>query len=138
VAVRGGPQGPTGWSRRGTRPARAPRRRRRQWTFTAVLLVLALAGAVIANMLARSHGTFAVTAVAVAPANPPAPNQCHVTVDVVGTIVTNGHGGTVTYQWTRSGGGTPPGPEGKGPRGPAAPPSPPKRAVPGPGADPLS
>lgn len=100
---------PAGWSQPGTRLPRAPRRRRRQWTFAAVLLVLALVGAAIAVVLARPPGgAFTVTAVAVAPANPPAPNQCGVTVDVVGTIVTNGHGGTVTYQWTRSGGATQP------------------------------
>jgi hypothetical protein len=46
--------------------------------------------------------------VAVAPASQPRPGHCDVTVNVVGTIVTNGRGGTVMYQWTRSDGTTSP------------------------------
>jgi hypothetical protein len=30
-------------------------------------------------------------------------NKCDVTVDVMGTIFTNGHGGQVSYQWVRNG-----------------------------------
>ena len=45
---------------------------------------------------------FKVTSVAVAPAAAPG-DKCNVTVDVVGTIVTNGKGGQVTYQWVRNG-----------------------------------
>jgi hypothetical protein len=45
--------------------------------------------------------------VAVAPAQLPG-DQCNVTVTVVGTIQTNSRGGTVSYQWIRSGGLTTP------------------------------
>lgn len=58
--------------------------------------------------LTGSHGTFAVTAVAVAPASQPAPGRCNITVSVVGTIVTSGGAGTASYQWTRSDGTTSP------------------------------
>ena len=56
------------------------------------------AGAIVATLLLRGHGSFAVTAVAVAPASPPPSHRCHVTVAIVGTIITNGRGGAVTCQ----------------------------------------
>jgi hypothetical protein len=49
----------------------------------------------------RTHEALKVNAVSVALANPPG-TKCNVTVDVVGTIVTNGHGGAITYQWIRN------------------------------------
>jgi hypothetical protein len=55
----------------------------------------------------RAHDHLKVTAVAVAPAQLPG-KQCNVTVTVVGTIETNGRGGTVSYEWIRSGGLTSP------------------------------
>jgi hypothetical protein len=71
-------------------------------------VLLAAIGAAVAFVLVRPHGALTVTAVAVAPASPPRPGHCDITVNVVGTIVTNGHGGAVTYQWTRSDGTTSP------------------------------
>jgi hypothetical protein len=55
----------------------------------------------------RGHDHLKVTAVAVAPAQLPG-NGCNVTVNVVGTIRTNGRGGIVSYRWIRSGGVTSP------------------------------
>jgi hypothetical protein len=65
-------------------------------------LTLAIIAAVAVVLWLRTHEVFKVTSVAVAPAALPG-DKCNVTVDVVGTIVTNGHGGQVTYQWVRNG-----------------------------------
>lgn len=46
-----------------------------------------------------------VHVIGVAPSADPG-TACDVTVDVVGTIATNGRGGTLTYQWIRSDGQT--------------------------------
>ncbi len=97
---------PAGWGRTDAQPG--TRRPRRGWAIAAVFVLLAAIGAAVTFVLMRQHGALAVTAVAVAPANPPGHGQCDVTVNVVGTIVTNGRGGTVTYQWTRSDGTTSP------------------------------
>src|SRR5690606_33839230 len=53
----------------------------------------------------QRQNPLAVTAATVAPAEPPG-DQCDVTVDVVGTVQTNGRPGTITYQWIRSDGET--------------------------------
>lgn len=50
-------------------------------------------------------GPLSVLAVNVTPAQAPGHN-CDVTVDVVGTIRTDGRGGIVTYQWQRNDGQT--------------------------------
>jgi hypothetical protein len=77
--------------------------------FLVALAALAVVAAVVTALALRgSHGAFAVTAVAVAPSSPPPSHKCNVAVEMVGTIVTNGNGGTVTYQWTRSDGTTSP------------------------------
>jgi hypothetical protein len=78
--------------------------------FLVALAALAVVAAVVTALALRgSHGGgLAVTAVAVAPSSPPPSHECHIAVEVVGTIVTNGNGGTVTYQWTRSDGTTSP------------------------------
>ena len=49
-----------------------------------------------------SPGTLTVTAATVSVANPDKIG-CNSTVDVVGTIFTNGNGGPITYQWTKDG-----------------------------------
>jgi len=100
---------PEGWGAQGVSVAEAgPRRRRGRWVIAGVFVLLAVIGAAITFVVLRPHGSLAVTAVAVAPAIPPRPGQCDVTVNVVGTIVTNGRGGALTYQWTRSDGTTSP------------------------------
>jgi eukaryotic-like serine/threonine-protein kinase len=86
-----------------TRPAPPPKRRSRRWvSVLSTFLTLAIIAAVGVILWLRMHEVFKVTSVAVAPAAAPG-NKCNVTVDVVGTIVTNGHGGQVTYQWIRNG-----------------------------------
>jgi serine/threonine-protein kinase len=100
---------PDGWGAWGVSGAEAGLRRRRgRWAIAGVFVLLAVIGAAITFVVLRPRGSLAVTAVAVAPAIPPRPGQCDVTVNVVGTIVTNGRGGALTYQWTRSDGTTSP------------------------------
>jgi hypothetical protein len=84
----------------GTRP---PRRRWRR-----MLRLLVLAAVLVAGLvwwLDRSGDDLAVAGVKVAPADEPG-YACGLTVDVVGTIATNGEAGTVRYQWLRSDGET--------------------------------
>jgi hypothetical protein len=97
---------PAGWGDPGSRPGR--RQPRSRWAIAGIFVLLAAIAAAVTFALLRPHGALAVTAVAVAPASPPRLGQCDVTVNVVGTIVTNGRGGAVTYQWTRSDGTTSP------------------------------
>jgi len=78
--------------------------KRRRWrAAVSTFITAAIIGAVAVVLWQRAHDQLKVTAVAVAPAQPPG-NQCNVTVTVVGTIQTNGRGGTVSYQWIRNGG----------------------------------
>jgi serine/threonine protein kinase len=80
-----------------------PKRRRRRWlSVLSTFLTLAIIAAVAVVLWLRTHEVFKVTSVAVAPAAAPG-DKCNVTVDVVGSIVTNGRGGDVTYQWIRNG-----------------------------------
>jgi hypothetical protein len=44
--------------------------------------------------------TLRVTGVSVLLSTPP--TSCNVTVEMIGTIVTNGKGGVITYQWARN------------------------------------
>ena len=93
---------------RAPRPPGRLRARTRTLAFAAALLGLVVAAGVISAVALRGHGSLTVTAVAVAPASPPPAHRCGETVRLVGTIITNGRGGTVTYQWTRSDGTTSP------------------------------
>ena len=116
------PPRPPGWGGSGdqpgggaglARPGRAERQRhgrRPRGLFLVGLAALAVVAAVVTALALRVHGSgaFTVTAVAVAPSSPPPSHKCDIAVEVVGTIVTNGNGGTVTYQWTRSDGTTSP------------------------------
>jgi eukaryotic-like serine/threonine-protein kinase len=91
---------------REARQSQSPQRRPgrgRQWllTISAVVVVAAIA-AVAFLLLHRSHAALKVTAVAVAPATLPG-HKCNITVDVVGTIETNGDAGQLMYQWVRNG-----------------------------------
>jgi serine/threonine protein kinase len=97
---------PAGWGGPDSDPR--VRRPRGRWAIVSAFLLLAVVGAAVTFVLLRPHGALAVTAVAVAPASPPRPGQCDVTVNVIGTIVTNGRSGAVMYQWTRSDGTTSP------------------------------
>jgi hypothetical protein len=84
-------------------PPPRPRKRRRWRAAVSALITAAILGAAGVIFWQRTHDHLNVTAVAVAPAHLPG-SQCNVTVNVVGTITTNGLGGTVSYQWIRGGG----------------------------------
>jgi hypothetical protein len=91
-----------------TTPPDQRRRGRRRRTARAVLsglVTLALVGGVLGFLWWRQQNPLVVTAAAVAPAQPPG-NACDLTVDVVGTVQTNGKAGTFTYLWVRSDGQT--------------------------------
>jgi serine/threonine protein kinase len=89
-----------------TPPPRRPKRRR--WRVAiSTFVTAAIFGAVGVILWERAHDQLTVRAVSVTPAQLPG-TRCNVTVNVVGTIKTNGHGGTVSYQWIRSGGLTSP------------------------------
>jgi Protein kinase domain len=92
-----GNDGPDGW------PAARPRRRRRRWTgvLSSVLTVAIVAG-IAGYVWNKTHQTLKVTSATVSVANP-VKIGCNSTVDVVGTVDTNGKGGPVTYQWTKDG-----------------------------------
>jgi hypothetical protein len=81
------------------------RRRGRLPALASGLLTLALLAGVGGYLWWERQNPLVVTAAVVAPAQLPG-DQCDVTVDVVGTVQTNGRGGTVTYQWIRSDGET--------------------------------
>jgi Protein kinase domain len=94
---RRGNGGPDGW------PSARPRRRRRRWTgILSSLLTVAIVAGVGAYVWNKTHQTLKVTAATVSVANP-GNIACNSTVDVVGTIFTNGNGGPITYQWTKDG-----------------------------------
>jgi serine/threonine-protein kinase len=88
-------------------PPQPPPKRRRWRAAVSTLVTAAILGAVGVILWQRAHDHLKVTAVAVAPAQPPG-NQCNITVSVVGTITTNGRGGIVSYRWIRGGGLTSP------------------------------
>lgn len=81
----------------------SPRRRRRRWPrMLSTAVTLAIIAAVGVVLWIRAHETLKISAVAVAPAGLPG-TRCNVTVDVVGTVFTNTHGGQIQYQWIRNG-----------------------------------
>ena len=89
--------GPDGW------PAGRPRRRRRRWTgLLSSLLTVAIVAGVAGYVWNKTHQTLKITAATVSVTNPDKIG-CNSTVDVVGTIDTNGKGGPITYQWTKDG-----------------------------------
>jgi len=89
--------GPDGW------PAARPRRRRRRWTgLLSSLLTVAIVAGIAAYVWTKTHQTLKITAATVSVTNP-GKIACSSTVDVVGTISTNGKGGPITYQWTKDG-----------------------------------
>jgi len=89
--------GPDGW------PTARPRPRRRRWTgVLSSLLTFAIVAGIAAYVWNKTHQTLKITAATVSVANPDK-IACNSTVDVVGTIFTNGNGGPITYQWTKDG-----------------------------------
>ena len=83
-----------------TAPAR--RRSRRLTGVLSSLLTFAIVAGIGAYVWTKTHQALKVTSATVTVANP-GKIACNATVDVVGTIVTNGKGGPVTYQWTKDG-----------------------------------
>jgi tRNA A-37 threonylcarbamoyl transferase component Bud32 len=90
--------GPDGW------PTARPRPRRRRWTgVLSSLLTFAIVAGIAAYVWNKTHHqALTITAATVSVANP-GKIACNSTVDVVGTIFTNGNGGPITYQWTKDG-----------------------------------
>jgi hypothetical protein len=89
--------GPQAW------PTARPRPRRRRWAgVLSSLLTFAIVAGIAAYVWNKTHQTLKVTAATVSVANPDKIG-CNSTVDVVGTIFTNGNGGPITYQWTKGG-----------------------------------
>jgi serine/threonine protein kinase len=89
--------GPQAW------PTARPRPRRRRWAgVLSSLLTFAVVAGIAAYVWNKTHQTLKVTVATVSVANPDKIG-CDSTVDVVGTIFTNGNGGPITYQWTKGG-----------------------------------
>jgi hypothetical protein len=93
-----------------TADRRRPGRRRGRWrgrlrALASGLVTLVLVAGVAAYLWQRHENPLVVTGAVVAAAEEPG-DQCDVTVDVVGTIQTNGPPGTISYQWIRSDGET--------------------------------
>nr|WP_281283375.1 serine/threonine-protein kinase [Trebonia kvetii] len=79
------------------------RPRRRSHRLAGVLssvLTFAIVAAIGAYVWTKTHQTLKVTKATVSVVHP-GKIACNATVDVVGTIFTNGKGGPVTYQWTK-------------------------------------
>ena len=90
-------RGPDGW------PTVRPKRRRRRWTgLLSSLLTVVIVAAIAGYVWNKTHQTLKVSSIAVTVANP-SKIGCNSTVDVIGTIATNGKGGPITYQWTKDG-----------------------------------
>ncbi|GIH08750.1 hypothetical protein Rhe02_68170 [Rhizocola hellebori] len=82
------------------RPNRARRRLISIFTGLITVVILAVVGYFIIQRLAPLQ----VTSVAVGIAQPLPANACDTRVDVVGTVTSNGNGGSFTYRWLRSDG----------------------------------
>jgi serine/threonine-protein kinase len=106
ITVRFGPgissSPPPGWSQDRQQTPQRPRRRNlmRQTLFSALTTGLVVAG--ILYYLANHHTPrLQVLGASVAAAGGPT-QSCNATVDVVGTIQTNGGDGVISYRWSRS------------------------------------
>jgi serine/threonine protein kinase len=79
------------------------RPRRPRWRgIVSALITFAIVGGIGAYVWMRTHQPpLKVTGVSVALASPLG-NACNATAELVGTIVTNGEGGPITYQWVQN------------------------------------
>ena len=66
------------------------------------VLTFAIVAGIGAYVWTKTHQTLKITKATVSVVHP-GKIACNATVDVVGTIFTNGKGGPVTYQWTKDG-----------------------------------
>lgn len=89
--------GPADWPVMRARP-----RSRRLTGLLGSVLTFALVAGIGAYVWNKTHQALKVTAATVSVVHP-GKIACNATVDVVGTIYTNGKGGPVTYQWTKDG-----------------------------------
>jgi hypothetical protein len=89
--------GPAAW------PTVGPRQRSHRLAgLLSSVITFALVAGIAAYVWHKTHETLKVTSATVTVVHP-GKIVCNTTVDVVGTIVTNGKGGPVTYQWTKDG-----------------------------------
>ncbi|MEU7892728.1 hypothetical protein AB0B45_07670 [Nonomuraea sp. NPDC049152] len=86
-------------SSHGARAKKAARARRRRTVVSTAVFALIVAGAVLAWFSVRSSADLVVRAVTV---SAPKTLGCRKTATITGNLVTNGSGGSVTYQWLRS------------------------------------
>jgi Protein kinase domain len=93
--------GPAGWPTARSRP-----RSRRLTGLLSSVLTIALVAGIAAYVWNKNHQALKVTAATVSVAHL-GKIACNATVDVVGTIDTNGKGGPITYQWTKDGSNQP-------------------------------
>jgi serine/threonine kinase PknH len=107
VTLRFGPGPGAGVAPRapGWTPAPKRRRRKRSPLLGGVLTGLIVAAVIGYLLLQGEPGKLEVLGATVAPAAAPG-QQCNLTVDIVGTVQTNGHSGVITYRWSRSDGET--------------------------------
>jgi hypothetical protein len=86
--------------------ARTRRRGRRRWPgIVSTIITLAIVGGVAYYVWHKNqHHALQVTGVTVAANAGIEPKACAGLVTVIGTIATNGAGGPVTYQWTKTSG----------------------------------
>jgi serine/threonine protein kinase len=84
-------------------PGPRPRPRSRPvWRgVVSTLITAAIVAGVGVYLWEREHQTLKITGVNVTAANPSV--GCDGTADIIGTISTNGHGGTISYQWVENG-----------------------------------
>jgi serine/threonine protein kinase len=81
---------------------RRGRRSRHAWRdVVSTLITAAIVAGVGVYLWEREHQTLKITGVGVTAANESV--GCNGTADLIGTISTNGHGGTISYQWVRNG-----------------------------------
>jgi hypothetical protein len=82
-------------------PGRRPRPRPVWRGVVSTLITAAIVAGVGVYLWERQHQTLKITGVVVTAANPSV--GCDGTADIIGAISTNGHGGTVSYQWVENG-----------------------------------
>jgi hypothetical protein len=76
------------------------RRRPRRWRgVLASVLTLAIAAGVWAYVWERSHAKLSVTSVSVKASKETVAPGCNGTVTITGTVLTNGRGGPISYEW---------------------------------------